>query len=125
MLEPDWTYLNDGESRFALRGSFAREPTPWIQIRRRHPWACSGSDRIHGKLFLVAEKEDADSEKGFAIYQANWDGDLSGFSRDPETNEVIGDRNCLLEIEPEIEFIKHVRASNTLQELDALAAQRE
>lgn len=125
MLEPDWPYLNDDESRFALRGSFAREPTPWIQIRRHHPWACLTSDRIDREFFLVAEKEDADSEKGLGIYWANWDGDLSGFSCDPETNNVIGDRDRLMAIEPEIEFVKHVRARRALQELDALAAQRE
>lgn len=60
-----------------------------------------------------------------AIYQANWDGDLSGFSCDPGTNDIIGGRDQLMAIEPEIEFVEHVRARRALQELDALAAQLE
>jgi hypothetical protein len=124
MLEPDWSYMNPGESRFSFWQSYARDPSPWTQIRRNHPRACLTSDRIHRKLLLVAEKEDADSEGGLAIYHANWDGDLSAFSSDSETNAVIGDKDQLMAIQPEVEFVQHVRASRALQELDALA-QRE
>lgn len=124
MLEPDWSYMNLGESRFTFWRSYARYPLPWTQIRRNHPRASLTSDRIHRKLFLVAEKEDADSQRGLAIYRTNWDGDLSAFSRDPETNAVNGDMDQLIAIQPAVEFVKHIRASEALQELDALA-QRE
>lgn len=119
MLEPDSFYYNPGQSRFAFRGSFARESEPWIMIRRRHPWACLTSDRICRKLFLVAEKEDADSENGMAVYKVNWDGDLSGFSDDDDLGKEDHDR--LLAIEPEIECVKYIRASRAIQELDTLA----
>lgn len=126
MLEPDSFYYNPGESRFSLRGSYATDSGPWITIRRRHPWVCLTSERIHRKLFLVAEKEHADSENGMAIYKAKWDGDLSNFSYDPVTHDLSkGDRGRLMAIEPEIEFVEHVRASKALQRLDALAEQRE
>lgn len=124
MLEPGSFYHNPGESRFAFRGSFASEPDPWIAIRRRHPWACLTSDRIHRKLFLVAEKDDTDTHNGMAIYRANWDGNLSDFLYDPATRKLTkGHMDRLMTIQPEIEFMKYVRASRALQELDA--ARRE
>lgn len=119
MLEPD-TFDDDDASRFALRGSYIMDLEPWITIRRSHPLFCLKSKRIHRKLFLVAENEDADSEKGMAIYQAKWDGNLSNFSDDELSQE---DEDRLLAIEPEVEFVEHVRASEALERLDALAEQ--
>lgn len=75
VLDPDTIYYNPGESRFTLRGSYARESEPWTILRRRHPEMCLTSDRIYRKLFLVALKEDADSEMEMAICKTNWDAD--------------------------------------------------
>ena len=126
MLEPDSFYYNPGESRFSLQGSYARDSRPWITIRQRHPWVCLTSERIHWKLFLVAKKEDADSENGMVIYKAKWDGDLSNFSYDLVKHDLSkGDQDRLMAIEPEIKFVEHVRASKALQRLDAIAEWRE
>ena len=49
-----------------------------------------------------------------AIYKATWDGDLLGFSGDPGTNDVIGDQDRLMKIEPGIEFVQYMRARRAL-----------
>ena len=122
MLEPDSLYYNEGESRFELGALYTKETDPLTKIRRKFPWTCLTSERIHRNLLLVAEKEDANSEKGMAICIAKWDGDLSNFAYDTEIDKLVeGDMDQLMAIQPEIEFVQHVRASQALQRLDDLA----
>lgn len=126
MLEPDSLYYNKGESRFALGSLYTKETDPLTKFRRNYPWTCLTSERIHQKLLLVAEKEDANSEKGMAICIAKWDGDLSNFAYDPKTNKLVeGDMDQLMAIQPEIEFVEHVRAHHALERLDNLAEDLE
>lgn len=100
-LEPSWADLDVDKSRFALRGSFATETSPWEQIRRMHPWVCLSSNRIYRWLLLVAEKETENDKEGMAIYRAKWDGDLCSCSWDPDRNDVRQrDRDRLLAIQP-------------------------
>ena len=88
------------------------------------------SNRIHPSLFLVAESEDVQSEKCTSIYRAHWDSEnaLSGIKMDGSNQSSRSseqDQEKLDAIWPEIEFIEHVRASEALQRLDALAEREE
>ena len=128
-LDPDDDY-DDIQSRFAERGgprSFGNaQSTSLTAVRRRHPWACLGSKRIHRQLFLVAETDAAYQGKDLSIYKADWDGNLSGIRWDEQANDVRReDRDKLFAIEPEVEFVEHVHASRALERLDALSAEQK
>ena len=55
-----------------------------------------------------------------AIYQAKWYSNLLNFSYDELSKD---DEHRPLAIEPEVEFVEHVRAGEALERLDALAEQ--
>lgn len=82
------------------------------------------SDRIHRRLSLVAEKKNASDKEDMAVYKAEWDGDIPGYSWDPDRNDVRQqDRDLLLAIQSDIALLEHVDASDGLERLDALSVQ--
>ncbi|GAB7363539.1 hypothetical protein MBLNU230_g3807t1 [Neophaeotheca triangularis] len=125
LLEPGVGDMDEGESRFALQDRpTASEAEPWDVIRRQHPWACLSSQRVHRWLLLVALETDADTEKGMAIYKAKWNADLSGFGWDINKADVRPeDKERLLGVMPELEFVEYVSASKALERLDAIDEQ--
>lgn len=121
MLEPNWTSLPRGRSRFWHRGNFFNRTHNGMleQVRREHPCTCLVNEDIHRRLLLVAEKENADDEEGMAVYRL--DGDLSGFEYDESTYEgSTRDEGRVRAIMPGIELLEKVRAGEALRRLEEL-----